>query len=120
MRIAGTLVVVRPILQYHPNLGRLEASFHGLASNILLAVVSIDAIIYYASHVFQSIGLTGGTAALLATGIVGCVIFMSILPAMLIIDKVGRKPLLLVGSTVIWSSMISRASLLPTSAMGLQ
>jgi sugar porter (SP) family MFS transporter len=66
----------------------------------------IDAIIYYASNVFESVGLTGGTQALLATGVTGVVFFVSTLPAMAIIDKVGRKPMLQVGSAVMWVSMV--------------
>lgn len=66
----------------------------------------IDAIIYYASNVFQSFGLTEGTIALLATGVTGVVFFVSTIPAMVIIDKVGRKPMLLVGSVVMMISMV--------------
>ncbi|KAI5358152.1 Putative major facilitator, sugar transporter, major facilitator superfamily [Septoria linicola] len=66
----------------------------------------IDAIIYYASNVFQSFGLTEGTIALLATGVTGVVFFVSTIPAMAIIDKVGRKPMLLVGSVVMMISMV--------------
>ncbi|KAI9167953.1 putative quinate permease [Paramyrothecium foliicola] len=67
----------------------------------------IDAIIYYASNVFISLGLTGGTIALLATGVTGVVFLISTIPAMLIIDRVGRKPLLLVGSVVMCFSMVT-------------
>ncbi|RKL46043.1 hypothetical protein BFJ72_g2952 [Fusarium proliferatum] len=66
----------------------------------------IDAIIYYASQVFESLGLTGGTQALLATGVTGVVFFVFTLPAMAIIDKVGRKPMLYVGSIVMLISMV--------------
>ncbi|THZ78356.1 general substrate transporter [Aureobasidium pullulans] len=66
----------------------------------------IDAIIYYASNVFISLGLTGGTNALLATGVTGVVFLISTIPAMLIIDRVGRKPMLLVGSAVMGVSMV--------------
>jgi sugar porter (SP) family MFS transporter len=66
----------------------------------------IDAIIYYASNVFQSLGLTQGTIALLATGVTGVVFIVSTVPAMLIIDKVGRKPMLIVGSIVMCVSMV--------------
>ncbi|RDW83500.1 hypothetical protein BP5796_04991 [Coleophoma crateriformis] len=66
----------------------------------------IDAIIYYASNIFVSLGLTGGTTALLATGVTGVVFMVSTVPAMLIIDKVGRKPMLLIGSTVMFLSMV--------------
>lgn len=50
--------------------------------------------------------MTGGTQALLATGVTGVVFFVSTLPAMAIIDKVGRKPMLYVGSVVMWISMV--------------
>lgn len=66
----------------------------------------IDAIIYYASNVFVSLGLTGGTTALLATGVTGVCFFVATLPAMAVIDKVGRKPMLLVGSVVMWLCMV--------------
>lgn len=66
----------------------------------------IDAIIYYASNVFVSLGLTGGTQALLATGVTGVVFFVSTLPAMAVIDKFGRKPMLIWGSVVMWISMV--------------
>ncbi|KAK3181815.1 hypothetical protein K4F52_006882 [Lecanicillium sp. MT-2017a] len=66
----------------------------------------IDAIIYYATNIFQSLGLTGGTTALLATGVTGVVFLVSTVPAMFVIDKVGRKPMLLVGSVVMGVSMV--------------
>ncbi|GAB1192804.1 hypothetical protein APSETT444_002001 [Aspergillus pseudonomiae] len=66
----------------------------------------VDAIIYYASNVFVSLGLTSGTVALLATGVTGVVFLISTMPGMLIIDKVGRKPMLLVGSLVMLLSMV--------------
>ncbi|KAE8308532.1 Sugar and other transporter [Aspergillus parasiticus SU-1] len=66
----------------------------------------VDAIIYYASNVFTSLGLTSGTVALLATGVTGVVFLISTMPGMLVIDKVGRKPMLLVGSLVMLLSMV--------------
>ncbi|WPG99477.1 Hypothetical protein R9X50_00229200 [Acrodontium crateriforme] len=66
----------------------------------------IDAIIYYASNIFMSLGLTGGTTALLATGVTGVVFLVGTIPGMLVIDKLGRKPMLLIGSTVMFVSMV--------------
>ncbi|KIE00983.1 Sugar/inositol transporter, partial [Metarhizium majus ARSEF 297] len=66
----------------------------------------IITVIYYATNIFQSLGLTGGTIALLATGVTGVVFLISTVPAMLIIDRVGRKPMLLVGSVVMGVSMV--------------
>jgi MFS family permease len=44
--------------------------------------------------------------ALLATGVTGVVFFVSTLPAMAVIDKFGRKPMLLIGSLVMWVAMV--------------
>ncbi|KAG6001584.1 hypothetical protein E4U54_001038 [Claviceps lovelessii] len=66
----------------------------------------IDAIIYYAASIFVSLGLKGGTIALLATGVTGVVFMISTIPGMLMIDRVGRKPMLLAGSVVMGTSMV--------------
>ncbi|KAF2161428.1 hypothetical protein M409DRAFT_69778 [Zasmidium cellare ATCC 36951] len=66
----------------------------------------IDSIIYYAPVVFQSLGLGEGTISLLATGIVGVINVAVTIPAIMIIDKVGRKPLLLFGSTGMFISQV--------------
>ena len=63
-------------------------------------------VIYYASNVFVSLGLTGGTIALLATGVTGVVFLISTIPGMLVIDKFGRKPMLLAGSLLMLASMV--------------
>ncbi|KAI0005203.1 quinate permease [Xylariaceae sp. FL0662B] len=67
----------------------------------------IDAIIYYASNVFQSFGFDQGTIALLATGVTGSVFMISTLPAMVLIDKWGRKTMLLTGSVIMFVSMVT-------------
>ncbi|KFZ24739.1 hypothetical protein V502_00800 [Pseudogymnoascus sp. VKM F-4520 (FW-2644)] len=71
----------------------------------------IDAIIYYATSIFQTLELTSGTIALLATGVTGVINVLVTFPAIAIIDKVGRKPLLLCGSVGMFISMIIVAAL---------
>ncbi|KJA19470.1 hypothetical protein HYPSUDRAFT_44224 [Hypholoma sublateritium FD-334 SS-4] len=58
----------------------------------------INAILYYAPTIFQSLGLTGNALSLLATGVVGIATFLSTIPAVIWIDKVGRKPVLVSGA----------------------
>jgi sugar porter (SP) family MFS transporter len=58
----------------------------------------INAILYYAPVIFQQIGLVGNTTSLLATGVVGIVMFIATIPAVLWIDRVGRKPVLTIGA----------------------
>lgn len=66
----------------------------------------IDSIIYYASSIFQSLGLDSGSVSLLATWAVGIINVLATIPAIMIIDRVGRKPLLLAGSIGMFCSMI--------------
>ncbi|KAJ6037293.1 hypothetical protein N7540_001572 [Penicillium herquei] len=54
----------------------------------------INAIIYYAPTIFEEVGLTGESVALLATGLVGILMFIFTIPGALMVDKVGRKPML--------------------------
>lgn len=54
--------------------------------------------IYYAPTIFAQLGLDGNTTSLLATGVYGVINCLSTLPALLFIDKVGRRPLLMCGA----------------------
>ncbi|KAG0645543.1 Quinate transporter [Hyphodiscus hymeniophilus] len=58
----------------------------------------INAILYYAPTIFSSLGLTSNTVSLLATGVVGIVMFLATIPSVLYIDKLGRKPVLTIGA----------------------
>ncbi|KAK4227332.1 quinate permease [Podospora fimiseda] len=58
----------------------------------------INAILYYAPQIFGQLGLDETEISLLATGVVGIVMFIATIPAVLWIDKVGRKPVLTIGA----------------------
>jgi MFS family permease len=60
--------------------------------------IGCNAIIYYAPTIFAQLGLSGKTTGLLATGVYGIVNTLSTLPALFLIDKIGRRPLLLAGA----------------------
>ncbi|KAF9889775.1 hypothetical protein FE257_006865 [Aspergillus nanangensis] len=57
-----------------------------------------NAMIYYAPTIFGQLGLDGNTTSLLATGVYGIVNCLSTLPALFLIDKVGRRVLLMSGA----------------------
>ncbi|KZL73083.1 hypothetical protein CT0861_01859 [Colletotrichum tofieldiae] len=58
----------------------------------------INAVLYYAPQIFEQLGLSQTTTSLLATGVVGVVMFIATIPAVLWIDRVGRKPVLTIGA----------------------
>ncbi|KAH6689650.1 general substrate transporter [Plectosphaerella plurivora] len=58
----------------------------------------INAVLYYAPQIFQQLGMSDNTTSLLATGVVGVVMFIATIPAVLWIDRVGRKPVLITGA----------------------
>jgi len=60
----------------------------------------IDAILYYAPHVFQSLGFAPDTAALAATFGLGLINCLATLVALAVVDSAGRRPLLIGGSAV--------------------
>lgn len=51
-----------------------------------------------AKQIFKDLGLSGNTTSLLATGVVGIAMFLATLPAVVYIDKLGRKPVLALGA----------------------
>ncbi|KAF7322698.1 MFS domain-containing protein [Mycena chlorophos] len=59
----------------------------------------INALLYYGPTLVQSVGLTG-SSSLVVSGGIGIVQFIAVGPAILYIDRSGRKPLLRGGSAV--------------------
>lgn len=66
----------------------------------------INALIYYAPKIFQSVGLTGNSVSLLATGVVGIINFVMTFPTVFLLDIIGRKTALMVASIVMATCMI--------------
>ncbi len=68
-------------------------------------VSGINAIIYYAPRIFEMAGL-GAHSSLLSTVGIGMINFIFTLLAINIIDKVGRRPLMLIGSVGMICSLL--------------
>ncbi|KAI6121826.1 D-xylose-proton symporter [Pisolithus sp. B1] len=60
--------------------------------------IGINAIIYYAPTIFGQLGLNPNTTSLLATGLYGILNTLGTLPAIVLLDSVGRRPLLMSGA----------------------
>ena len=69
----------------------------GIGLAVFQQVTGINTVIYYAPTIFQSAGFKSASAAILATVGIGLVnVFMTIV-AMQLLDRIGRRPLLLIG-----------------------
>lgn len=54
----------------------------------------INALLYYGPTLVRSVGLRGDTVTLLVSGGIGIVQLIAVLPAIVWIDRIGRRPLL--------------------------
>jgi len=70
----------------------------GIGLAIFQQVTGINTVIYYAPLIIQSAGISSESGAILATAGIGVVNVLMTIVAMWLIDRVGRRPLLLVGT----------------------
>ncbi len=78
--------------------GLRTALLIGVALAILQQITGINTILYYAPAIFLKAGYSSESNAFLASLAVGAVNFVFTVVALSVIDRLGRKPLLLVGS----------------------
>lgn len=74
-----------------------KALFVGIVLSVLQQFCGINAILYYAPEIFKNLG-SSANASLLETSVLGVVNLIFTLLAIKWVDKMGRKPLLLIGS----------------------
>jgi MFS transporter, SP family, galactose:H+ symporter len=69
----------------------------GLGLAVFQQITGINTVIYYAPKILQSAGFASASGAILATVGVGIVNVAMTIVAMFLVDRAGRRPLLLVG-----------------------
>jgi sugar porter (SP) family MFS transporter len=69
----------------------------GLGLAIFQQITGINTVIYYAPKILQAAGFNSASGAILATAGVGVVNVGMTIIAMFLVDRVGRRPLLLIG-----------------------
>lgn len=72
--------------------------FIGVMLSIFQQITGINVFLYYAPEIFSQIGGGSTNAALLQTIIVGAVNLLFTVIAILTVDKIGRKPLMMAGA----------------------
>jgi len=92
--------------------------FVGLMLSIFQQFVGINAVLYYAPEMFRNMG-SSTDSALTQTVIVGVANVAFTVVAMLMVDRWGRKPLLILGSVVMAVAMLALGALFQGHNMGM-
>ena len=90
----------------------------GILLSVFQQLVGINAVLYYAPLMFGNMGASTDTA-LLQTIIVGAANTIFTVVAILTVDRLGRKPLLVIGALIMAVSMIVLGCLFNAKTVGL-
>ncbi|MCR9087816.1 MAG: sugar porter family MFS transporter [Rhodobacteraceae bacterium] len=115
-RVLGLSAVDLPSAPKRPRTAGPRTLFQGAIPMVLVLCGSlfvlqnlsgIDAFLYYAPRVFEGLGFDKGVAALTATFALGAINVVSTLIAIRLMDRLGRRPLIVVGSAVMTLGLLS-------------
>ncbi|KIH87056.1 sugar transporter [Sporothrix brasiliensis 5110] len=93
------------------NLQRIMA---GIFIHVWTQLSGNNAILFYVSYVFQMSGLTGNIS-LIAAGVQYAVQVVCTLPAIIFLDRLGRRPALMIGSALMAVFLYSTAATMATN-----
>jgi SP family sugar:H+ symporter-like MFS transporter len=100
-----------------PALGLMPIVWVGIGLSIFQQFVGINVIFYYSSVLWRAVGFSE-SSSLQITVISGAINIVTTLVAIALIDKVGRKPLLLIGSAGMTLTLGVIAAIFGTATMG--
>jgi len=91
----------------------------GIGLAVFQQITGINTVIYYAPTILLSAGISSASGAILATAGIGFVNVVMTLVSMWLIDRIGRRPLLLTGTAgiIITLGILGFAFLTPTSGL---
>ena len=90
----------------------------GVMLSFFQQAIGINVVLYYAPRIFESLGASGD-ASMMQTIVMGIVNIIFTLVAIFTVDKFGRKPLLIIGSTGMMTGMIALAIFSFTDMIGI-
>jgi MFS transporter, SP family, xylose:H+ symportor len=89
----------------------------GVLLSLFQQFVGINAVLYYAPLMFKNLGASTDSA-LMQTVIVGIANVIFTVVAILTVDRLGRKPLLIIGGLVMGAAMVTLGFLFQANAVG--
>ncbi|MDE5578485.1 MAG: D-xylose transporter XylE [Alistipes sp.] len=90
----------------------------GILLSFFQQAVGINVVLYYAPRIFENMGATGD-ASMIQTVVMGIVNIIFTVVAIFTVDKMGRKPLLIIGSAGMMIGMAALAALSFTDSIGM-
>jgi len=78
----------------------------GIGLAVFQQLVGINTVIYYAPTIFQQAGFTSANSAILATSVVGVVNVIATIIATFLLDKMGRRTLLMIGTVLMIGALL--------------
>ena len=89
----------------------------GILLSFFQQAVGINVVLYYAPRIFENMGASGDTS-MIQTVVMGVVNIIFTVVAIFTVDKMGRKPLLIIGSAGMMIGMAALAALSFTDSIG--
>ncbi|PTI42752.1 D-xylose transporter XylE [Staphylococcus succinus] len=90
----------------------------GIVLSIFQQFIGINVALYYAPRIFENLG-AGGHASMIQTVVMGFVNVIFTIIAIIYVDKFGRKPLLIIGSTGMAIGMLGMSILTANGTFGV-
>jgi MFS transporter, SP family, xylose:H+ symportor len=90
----------------------------GIGLSVFQQLIGINAVLYYGPLMFKNLG-AATNSALLQTVVVGIANVVFTVVAIVCVDRVGRKPLLMIGGLVMAAAMFALGSLFYLQTIGL-
>lgn len=90
----------------------------GILLSFFQQAIGINVVLYYAPRIFENMGATGDVS-MIQTVVMGIVNIIFTVVAIFTVDKIGRKPLLIIGSVGMMIGMTALAILSFSEAIGL-
>jgi sugar porter (SP) family MFS transporter len=78
----------------------------GVGLAIFQQLVGVNTVIYYAPTIFEQAGFSSASSAILATSVIGVVNVLATIVAIFLVDRLGRRVLLLGGSGIMVVALV--------------
>lgn len=84
----------------------LRATVFVVGLGFFIQITGINATIAYGPRIFEAMGVTSKTQSLLMSMLVQCIALVAVLASMSVVDRWGRRPILLTGISIMIASQI--------------